>query len=154
MWHKIHRLKVTCQREHAIWNLSYCTEARPHVTITLHVSFFVPNLLPHNPQTVMDNTCLYKGECTHYFSQHFLHTLFQFLYWLELRSANVPARTFRPIAKTNRRRGGSSYRHTGAFFVTVSTQPFSPNKPSPFWVYLILTMRSNSLLILDYIHKI
>jgi len=65
---------------------------------------------------------------THHFSQHFLHTLSQFHYWLKRRSANVPADTFRPTVKTHYRCVGSSYRHTGAFYAAVATQPYSPDK--------------------------
>jgi len=71
---------------------------------------------------------LLHPQGTHHFSQHFLHTFSQFHFWLERQSANVPADTFRPTAKTHRRFAGSSYRHTGAFSVVVATQPFSPDK--------------------------
>jgi len=97
---------------------------------------------------------LVHPQGTHHFSEHFLHTLSQFHYWLERQSANVPANTFRPTAKTHRLHVGSRYRHTGAFSVTVATQPFLPDRSSLFWVYCILAMTSNSLLILDHIHKI
>jgi len=62
-----------------------------------------------------------------HFSQHFLHALSQFHYWLERRSANVLAGTFRSTTKTYRRRAGSRYHHTGAFFVAVATHPFLPH---------------------------
>ena len=49
---------------------------------------------------------------THHFSQHFLHTLFQFHY------------TLCSTAKIHRRRTGSRYRFIRAFSATAATQPF------------------------------
>jgi len=71
---------------------------------------------------------LLHPQGTHHFSQHFLNTLSQFHYWLDCRSANVPAGTFRSTAKTHCCRAGSNYHYTRAFSATVSTQPFSPNR--------------------------
>jgi len=71
---------------------------------------------------------LLHPQGTHHFSQHFLHTLSQFHYWLERRSANVPVGTFLSTTKTHRRRAGSSYRYIGVFFAIVVTQPFSPER--------------------------
>jgi len=45
-------------------------------------------------------------------TQHFLHILFQFHYWLERWGSNVLAGTLRSTAKTRRRRTGICYRYS------------------------------------------
>jgi len=80
------------------------------------------------PTRVNIRVNLLHPQGTHHFSQHFLHTLSLFHYWLERRSANMPADTFRSTAKTHRLCARSSYRHTRAFSATVAIQPFSPDR--------------------------
>jgi len=67
---------------------------------------------------------LLHPQGTHHFSQHFLHTLSQFNYWLERPSANVSVDTFCYTAKTHHHRAGNRYHHTGVFSTAVVTQPY------------------------------
>jgi len=79
---------------------------------------------------------LFHPHCTHHFSQHFVHTLSQFHYWLERQSANVPSGTFCSTVKTHRRRTGSSYHHTRAFSAIVATQPFSSDRSQLVFLHI------------------
>ena len=71
---------------------------------------------------------LLHPQDTHHFSQHFLHFLSQFHYWLERWSANVPAGTFRSTAKTHRHR--TQNRYTVPKTVTDSPEHSLP----PLWL--------------------
>jgi len=62
MWPDLHRLKTLHLREHVTSCAPYHTGARLRARITLHVSCSVLNHTSHNPESVMANTSLYKGE--------------------------------------------------------------------------------------------
>jgi len=61
-WLDLHLLKTPHLREHANLLTPCHIGARPHARITLHMSSFVPNHTPHNPETVTTNARLYKAE--------------------------------------------------------------------------------------------
>jgi len=65
------------------------------------------------------NVILLHSQGTIHFLQHFLHTLSQFHYWLERRSANMPADNFRSTTKTQRCRTENRYRHNEALFASL-----------------------------------
>jgi len=62
------------------------------------------------------------------YSTTLLHILSEFHWWLERWSANVSADIFRSTSKTHQHRTEGRYQFTGAFFATVATQPFTPNR--------------------------
>jgi len=115
MWTIIRRLKAMHSRAHTYFPAPCHTGARLLAGITLHVSFPAPNHTSHNPEMVMGNARLYKGELaapsryTSLFTTLLTHTL-QFRYWLEPWTANVPKGYLRFTAKTCRHRTGSRYR--------------------------------------------
>jgi len=123
-------------------------QGKPHVdsgpkytTLRLHTQRSTPDCVPRAPiptliisrisrrrfwsKRAYIRVNLFHPEGTHHFLQHFLNTLFQFHYWLECWSANVPAGTIHSTAKTHRCRVGSHCHHNREFSATVATQSFS-----------------------------
>ena len=125
---------------HTLTHVQYYATSRPHTQrstptrlrrATLeHVSTPIPNHTSHNTETIMLRARQYKGELA---SPSRYTTLFitllrlfsQFHYWLDRRSANVPAGTFGSNPEDALSLHQKPLPIIGAFSTTVATQPFS-----------------------------
>ena len=119
----VHQIKAHRLKKHASNNAPYPTGARPLASGTVHVSFN-DLLMRHriSRRRLFSHTPIWHSFTPRYDSlfSYFSRIPSNFPHWLVLRSANVPADTFRPTAKT--------YRHrTGELSATVASINFSPN---------------------------
>ena len=144
----MHCLKVPHLKKHADFSAPHRIQARLHMRITLHVFSNRTLITRYKTRRRLSLTHTYKRvtllhpQGMIHFSQHFLHTISQFHYWLKRWSANISACTFHSTTKT-------CHHRTKTCSTTVASHPSSDishtniQTPSLYKVYICIKCTTN-----------